>query len=227
MSHRRRWELGSTVVLLLLLSLCAGYVYYRHQLSSELATVLTPPGTELTGTVILSWDIQRAMELVRRGASVMTRGHRGITVLSVAAGDREYSIVEELIRRGADVNTRDEGGMTPLYGAAFRNDDRMIRLLLAHGADPNNPNSASGWTPIFCMVIGRRRPPNSDSPATLRCVEALLNSGANVTVIDCYGDSVLDWAGRASETKMCRLLRQAGAKPGNGVARPGPFGAKK
>lgn len=59
------------------------------------------------------------------------------SVLMVACGRNNESIVDQLLRAGADVHARGPRDTTPLHEAARHDFAAVVRRLLALGADPN------------------------------------------------------------------------------------------
>ena len=61
-----------------------------------------------------------------------------LSLLSVAAIERDTPMVEALLDAGMNPNSKDPGtGLSPLHVAAFNNDLEMLRLLIERGANPN------------------------------------------------------------------------------------------
>ena len=75
--------------------------------------------------------------IVRRGADVDARDHTGATVLHIAAGEDNLSLVKRMIDLGADVNAVDSDGRTPLVIAESKGNHDLARLLAAYGAAPS------------------------------------------------------------------------------------------
>lgn len=130
------------------------------------------------------------------GTNVNSRDRRfGITPLGWAALAGHFDIAEMLVRSGADVNATNRDNGTALHGAAFFGHVEVAELLLHNNADTNAKHE-SGDTPLDSA--------NVDWEAT-EFIAGLLGIELNRETVE---------SGRAS-VKV--LLRQHGAKSGNGV----------
>lgn len=189
MTLRRRWELGATAALLLVLALVGGWFFYRTQLDSALVKAVA--SSNLVGTRALldrgadpntrdkpSDDApvlmiaatrsnpQLVTLLLDRGAKVDASAKGGDTALIEAAGTGDVSTTPLLLDRGADVNAVDSSGLTPLLSAAWRCRPEVVRLLLRRGADPTVNSKLGNATRM--AKRGLRLP-----SMTLRCGETL------------------------------------------------------
>jgi ankyrin repeat protein len=200
---RRRWEVCASIALVGALAAAGYWGFQRWKQNEELARLLTPPPAQ--GAAGVHIDMGAATALVRRGASVNTRGRTGLTVLMYAASIREPDLVKYLLERGAHVNARDEAGMTALTSAAWCADAPTVRLLLEHGADPNIPNTLTGWTPMHYLVRPYSRVAAS-ARSTVPALEALLAHGADPDVRDLDGNTAAVYARRSSQIEVLRVI---------------------
>lgn len=89
---------------------------------------------------------------------------------------------------------------TPLHDAAIDGNLKKIKAILnSEAIILNNALNAEGKTPIFYAVTGGHD----------LVVKALIDSGANLNLIDYYGRSILDYA--YDNPKILNLLKEAGA----------------
>lgn len=130
----------------------------------------------------------------------------GRTPLTTAIEAGKYECVEQLIQSGVDVCASDTLGTSPLGLAAFKGDTDILRLLLD---DPRTRSvldkpDGNGRTPLMMAAIGGSQP----------CVELLIQSGADLGVIDAAGASALSLAASGGNIEIARLLLDRGAEIG-------------
>ena len=101
-------------------------------------------------------DSALVLELLRQGAELEWRNHRGWTALAYACYSGSYEAAEALCAHGAELDTRSDsqyGQWTPLMYAATYGHPKICAMLLALGADPSLKNEF-GETALDCA---RRR----------------------------------------------------------------------
>jgi len=107
-------------------------------------------------------------------------------VLAAARNDNE-ELFREAIEGGADINCRDGAGDTPLHLAVKNGSTSVLEDILSHeecDVDPNN--SLTGETPLHYAV-------KLEDPELRRHItESLLEAGADTTIKDKEGDTVVD-----------------------------------
>ncbi|MGK0185911.1 MAG: ankyrin repeat protein [Verrucomicrobiales bacterium] len=132
--------------------------------------------------------------------------------------------VDELIKHGAKVDaqlTRGSSssnqlarpGSTPFLLAARTADMPFMKLLIEHGADFRLPNK-QGRTPLLAatgVVLG----PEADEAAThdeaVLAADYLLKLGADISIVDKEGDTVMHAATYKQSPKLVRFLAENGA----------------
>lgn len=87
-------------------------------------------------------QVDRARELIARGADVNATDQRGLTPLMWASANGHAALAEDLLRRGARPDARAASGDTALRLAAANGFLDIVRLLLARGADPGARDAA-------------------------------------------------------------------------------------
>lgn len=127
-----------------------------------------------------------------------------------AVNHADSAAVRQCLNEGLDVNRPLQllykESVTPLLYACISSESRaceqdadIVQQLLGAGADPNTCNER-GDTPLMYV----------SAPAIIRL---LLEAGANVTLRNRDGQSVLHYANRFADPESVRLLLAAGADP--------------
>ncbi len=89
----------------------------------------------LVGVFSTNENLERVVDLVRKGANVNTPGTMGQTALISSARSKELQLMEFFIKAGADLNYQDDLGYTALYRCIDNNDASGVSLLIENGAD--------------------------------------------------------------------------------------------
>ena len=119
--------------------------------------------------------------LAQAGAELNAPDSLGFSPLHLAVDSPER--VEALIRAGADVNNAAPSGKTPLHTTKSA---RTVELLVQAGADVNAVDKL-GNTPLMAHAA-------VDDPADVSAATALLDAGADTTVLNNQGCSALQIA---------------------------------
>ncbi len=131
--------------------------------------------------------------LLAAGVDVNVRDSLGRTALHKQ--QQNFEMVPLLLAAGADVNAQDIGGKTPLFGANLQ----VAEQLLAAGAKLNIQDS-SGWTPLHHVVW------QEQSNFGPELVELFLSEGADTTIQNNQGETVLDMAQKLSRSNIVGLF---------------------
>ncbi|XP_071084668.1 uncharacterized protein [Haliotis cracherodii] len=130
-------------------------------------------------------------------ADINSRGGRSRTPVMEAALGGHRDVVELLVSEGADVSLVDEDGDNTLHFACWRGDVETVKFVLSlHVADINSRGGRSRTPVMWAAWRGHRD-----------VVELLVSEGADVSLVDEYGDNILHWAcwGGDVETVKCVL----------------------
>ncbi|MBN1766117.1 MAG: ankyrin repeat domain-containing protein [Sedimentisphaerales bacterium] len=188
---------------------------------------------------IKNYKFDFAGALIKAGADIHFQNKRGNTILHEAACDDEIEKIKKLIELGADIEVKNKNGVTPLMAAARCGEDDTMIYLLQQGADPgavdNDGNNAlhdtvskeytsetirilieygidinqrnnQGETPLFRVF---------DSGFYEDCrknAQILLREGADMTIPNDDGDTILHLAVRERSPEIARLAIEYGVE---------------
>jgi uncharacterized protein len=178
------------------------------------------------GTTALHWaahwnDTETVKLLLAAGADAKTSNRYGASPLSEAAALGNAQVIEMLLKAGADPNVPTTlDGETILMTSARTGNVDAVRTLLDHGADPNARESYKGQTALM-WAASERHP---------EVAKLLLQHGADWKVLSFYretklpklsaassvspfargGFSALQFAAREGDTKMAKVMLDAG-----------------
>lgn len=109
--------------------------------------------------------------------------------LRTACSQGDLALVKKLLSQGADVNSTDRGGWSALNYAVAAACVEVVKTLIEAGTNLNAQSKRTGWTPLHFAAA---------SESCLDATIALLNAGADVTLIDAEGRTPFDMSnGRA------------------------------
>lgn len=118
----------------------------------------------------------------------------------------EHGAVIKLLSDGVPVDATNEVKHTALKAAASNGQFETIRLLINRGADVRHRN-AHGFTALHCAVGN----PAYDQQRQSKCVQLLLECGAEVNAVDNSGGTPLMGAAWFGALQSVELLLRAGA----------------
>jgi ankyrin repeat protein len=159
-------------------------------------------------------DVESVALLIKAGADVNATDHRKATALSEAALYGRRDIVNLLLENKASASVAVTMVKHPLLSMAAMGGDVEVARLLVRANAPVNVSDASGVTPLMWAAYSDRI--NSGM------VQFLLTAGADPKAVNKAGESALDWAARRGETRVTRMLREAGAPQKVTTASPAP-----
>ncbi|XP_048470086.1 DNA-binding protein RFXANK isoform X2 [Rhincodon typus] len=129
-------------------------------------------------------DLAQLMSHLQQGSSLLNvADEQGFTPLMWAAAFGEMAVVRFLLQMGADPHTLAKERESTLSLASIQGYTDIVQLLLDHGVDVNIYDW-NGGTPLLYAVHGNH----------VRCVEALLAKGADLTMEADSGYSPMDLA---------------------------------
>ncbi|XP_049942557.1 serine/threonine-protein phosphatase 6 regulatory ankyrin repeat subunit C-like [Schistocerca serialis cubense] len=131
---------------------------------------------------------------------------------------RSLKMVKLLIDAGADVNFKDDYGCTPLHRALESGHYEVLEVLLDAGGDPNIVDVCGVsllHTVASRSVANRIRHPKS-LQKIMRFAERLIQSGANINIMDHRGRTPLHYAAVEGNNEgiihLTRKMIEAGAR---------------
>ncbi|CAM9755926.1 unnamed protein product [Scytosiphon promiscuus] len=157
--------------------------------------------------------------LLDNGASVKGLNAHGDTPLHFAAFSSKLCSMRLLLEAGADINARDDAHGTPLNKAVMKSLNRALLALRAASAD-ENPQDDPQLSPSQVEEVASTVGDGAEA------VDLLLRAGADETIVNSRGETILDIVGHVEElgkgvasgyrpaedfTRMCRLLANAPA----------------
>ena len=186
------------------------------------------------GRTPLSWAAERGnalavKTLLRYGASVSSKSITRMTPLHYAAKAPDSACLNILLDNGASANVTNKWDQSPLNIAAFFQDDSsFISPLLDHGADINEKDGRSS-TALSCAtfsnnintaryLISRGADINRQDTNVLNesieknsyeCVSLMLDSGADLSIADRYGETALHVIARRADLQTLRIFQGA------------------
>ncbi|QRX84553.1 ankyrin repeat domain-containing protein [Glaciimonas sp. PAMC28666] len=170
---------------------------------------------------------------IELGASPNTRNRVGDSLLMTSIKSGQMEIMLLLLERGADVNLANVAQVTPLMTAAFYGRPAMARILIDKKANVNAVDqmqksaivyaAGTGQTEIVNMLL-KTGPASGITPNTrypngltalmwagasghLPTVQALLDQGADASLVDNRGKTVLQMADENGQLEVVKFLR--------------------
>ena len=136
--------------------------------------------------------------LVEAGADVNAADDKGYTAVMKTAYSGHDKCAAILIRAGADVNATDGKGFTALMGSVCSGQGQCAAILIRAEADVNVSTITCGRTALHFA-------------SNEKCVERLIEAGADVNGVDNDGRSPLMLAASSDHRNIANLLIETGA----------------
>lgn len=140
--------------------------------------------------------------LLEKNVDIQAKNKNSATPLHYAALNGRLKVIDLLIANGADMNAKNHEDETPLIWAVLRKNKKTTLALLEKGADIE-AGDARKRTPL--LLVARE----TGDPKFARI---LIDHGANIDVIDKYGDTPLSLAAWRGFKPLVDLLLDRGAR---------------
>jgi len=151
-----------------------------------------------------SGDIVEVTRLLAQGAEPnYETGPKRASPLLFAALNGWTEVVRMLISAGGSINKQNTDGLTPLMAAAMNGHVEVVKVLCDNNADLNVQGLEYKFTALMLTVIKKQ----TDA------FKVLLDRGANVTLRNALGETVLEMAENHKANEISTLL--ASSKKGN------------
>nr|WP_255680780.1 ankyrin repeat domain-containing protein [Azonexus sp. R2A61] len=131
---------------------------------------------------------------IARGADINQLNANGESALALAAWRGKMEAARWLVERGARINAPARR-WSPLHYAVFAGNEEMMEYLIGLGADIN-ARSTNGSTVLMMAVYEGRE----------GLARKLIEKGADRSPKNDWGDGALEWAMRADNLNLARLV---------------------
>lgn len=137
------------------------------------------------------------VQLLKRGADYSTLDGEGCNALHLAAQFGHTAIVAYLVAKGMDIDQPDSNGMTALMWSAYRvSKVDPTRLLITLGSSHNAADYKHKNTALHWAVFAKN----------LTAITLLLDTGADVQVLNANEESPLDIARKHQSSWLIKML---------------------
>ena len=96
---------------------------------------------------VVSGNEKFALLLIEKNCNIEYTDIGGVSVITQAAHQGMFSVVEALLKRNADINVKNKEGITPLLAASSEGHHNIVRILLASinsGSSGSSSEKSSG-----------------------------------------------------------------------------------
>lgn len=182
----------------------------RHVMTGDAAAVLSyyesggnvskkiGLGDSATPLIFFARDLTMTRLLVHLGADPKEKTKDNHTVLMSAVRMGDYDLSRYLVREGLDIHETDALGNNLLHYAVGNMSPRFLKWLIEEGVDPNATNT-DGKTPLMESLLHY----------DIDEIDILLRYGADVTLKDNEGQSVLHYLEKRKEYQERHLYLEA------------------
>ncbi|XP_046341569.2 ankyrin repeat and KH domain-containing protein mask-like isoform X2 [Haliotis rufescens] len=148
------------------------------------------------GVASRTGNVEEVKRLLSRGVDINCRGMGSTTPVMVAAYSGHRDVVELLVSKGADVSLVDKDGDSILHLACLRGHLGTVEFVLSLNVVDINSRGQGSMTPVMRAAMGGHRD----------VVELLVSKGADVSLMDKDGDSILHLACGGGHMETVRFV---------------------
>ncbi len=152
--------------------------------------------------VVKQGDTRTALDFVRAGMDVDTKGDDQWTPLMLALFHRQEETALMFIQRGANVKAVAARGYQPIHWATLSDYQKAANLILSRGGDVNAA-TVFGWTPLL----------QAATKGSLNMTKLLVGANAYVNAVEHQGYSALHKAVANEHVEIVRFLLTNKADP--------------
>lgn len=185
-------------------------------------------------------DAIKVKSLIGEGAAVDVRDGHGRTPLHIAAFGAQHDVMRALVAAGADPNALENDRYDIVTIAAVANDVATLKLALELGGSPKNVTSRYDGTALIAaahlghaevvrLLIQAGAPLDhvnnlhwtaviesivlgDGGPRHVATLRALVDAGADLTIVDRNGRTPLELARQYGYSSMVKMLEESGTK---------------
>ncbi|WP_445767947.1 ankyrin repeat domain-containing protein [Rheinheimera sp.] len=119
-------------------------------------------------------------------------------LLMLSAAEGNISTIADILANFPDLlHQRNDRGWTPLIIAAYHNQQELVEFLIKKGAHVND----FGLNGTTVLMYAKTRQLNQKK-GNYKLLDFLLDNGADMSRLDCYGKNVLDYVRESGDEKM-------------------------
>ena len=157
---------------------------------------------------IVRHQLESVKQLLAHGARIDPEGDSDHVPLNLACQYGSMDIIELLLQQSAKIVPDTEGLYPQHLVARTGRTPETLLMLERYGADLNQQDRLYQWTPLF----------HAASEGCVGCMQALLDQGVDVDILDEKGLSAMYYATWEGHLECMKLLSSTSS--GSGLARP-------
>ncbi|XP_046558389.1 kinase D-interacting substrate of 220 kDa-like [Haliotis rubra] len=172
--------------------------YRVHDMADATSTPQQDPGSDANiEEACLHGNLERVRYLLSQCKEDIARKNTvGRTPLMTAAFGRHREVFDFLLREGADISIGDDNGCNILHWACRGGSIEMVKYILSMEGMGVNDKGTDGTTPVVSAAWRGHKD----------VVEFLVSLGADMSVVDDLGETILHWAAQGGNVEMVKYI---------------------